>query len=84
MKYVFFFNAVFNYKSETGASKYVWGIKEFDLNLSIKDQVFTYSDDAECERIKSEDAFNFNLILWSMLNLLLILNINQGILFKVC
>lgn len=61
MKDTFFFNAVFNYKSETGASKYVWGIKEFDLNLSIKDQVFTYSDDAECDRIKSEDAFNFNL-----------------------
>ena len=61
MKDTFFFNAVFNYKSETGASKYVWGIKEFDLSLSIKDQVFTYSDDADCDRIKCEDVFNFNL-----------------------
>ena len=56
MKDTFFFNAVFNYKSETGASKYIWGIKEFDISLSIKDQVFTYSDDANCDRIKCEDV----------------------------
>ena len=61
MKDTFFFNASFNYKSETGASKYVWGIKDFDLSIPIKDQVFTYLDNDDCDRIKSEDAFNFNL-----------------------
>lgn len=61
MKDTFFFNANFNYKSETGASKYVWGVKDFDLSIPIKDQVFTYLDKDDCERIKSEDAFNFNL-----------------------
>jgi len=61
MKDTFFFNAVFNYKSETGESKYIWGVKDFDLSIPIKEQVFTYVDSDDCERIKSEDAFNFNL-----------------------
>ena len=61
MKDTFFFNATFNYKSETGVSKCVWGVKDFDLSLPIKDQVFAYLDNDDCDRIKSEDAFNFNL-----------------------
>ena len=61
MKDTFFFNANFNYKSETGTSKYVWGVKAFHLSIPIKEQVFTYLDNDDCEHIKSEDAFNFNL-----------------------
>ena len=61
MKDTLFFNAVFNYKSETGPSKYVWGVKDFDLSIPIKRQVFTYLDNDVCERSKAEDAFNFNL-----------------------
>lgn len=53
MKAIYFYNAIYNLDSETGPSKFVWGIREFDLEQKITTQLESV--------LQGKKVFNLNL-----------------------
>jgi hypothetical protein len=57
-----FYNAIYNFGTERGQSKYVWGIHQFDLAVNLKEQIVGLNPDIDLSQVFNFQITSFNRV----------------------